>query len=386
MISEFEDASFELSFTRGCVGFIMITISQETSERIKVLNVICTAMVVAIHSRPNVELPLYSPSYLFQEFFSNGLSRVAVPMFFLISGILFFKDSTHALNHYPKKIRARIHSLVIPYLTCSLFVLALNFGIQTGVRSFPALGKVINGPTSGLLEKPAIDLLQIWLVSPLTAHLWFLRDLMFMALLAPIVLWLFQRLGLSLILLLFGLWFFQINVLPYLGDWRLIRIDSIFFFSIGAYLSSRKIELDTTFYQTLDRIGYPLLGSWLLLNFARILLNPDFDIANKFQFTALGLVLHQLSIVIGIGALIFISPKARNKTVLKLSVFSFFIYLFHTPLCWYISKLFYLLGARETLQFVLTIFTTLVTTCLTGMLLKTRMSSFYAVVAGGRGA
>ena len=364
----------------------MIAIAQETSERIKVLNVICTAMVVAIHCRPNVELPLYSTSYLLQEFFSNGISRVAVPMFFLISGILFFKDSTQSLNHYPKKIHSRIHSLVIPYLTCSLFVLILNFGIQAGVRSFPALGKIINGSSSGLLEKNAIDLLYIWLVSPLTAHLWFLRDLMFMALLAPIVLWLVQRLGLSFILLLFSLWFLQINILPNLGDWRLIRIDSMFFFAIGAYLSSKKIELNSKFYKTFDRFGYPLLCGWLSLNLARVLLNPDFDIANKFQFTPLGLVLHQLSIVVGMGALISVSSKLKHQTILKLSAFSFFIYLFHTPLCWYIGKFFYLLGARQTLQFILAILTTLAVTCLMGILLKTKMSSFYAVVAGGRGA
>ena len=364
----------------------MIVISQETSERIKVLNVICTVMVVAIHCRLNIELPLYSTSYLFQEFLSNGVSRVAVPMFFLMSGILFFKDSTQSLNHYPKKIRARIHSLVIPYLTCSLFVLVLNFFIQTCVKLFPSVGKIINGSTSGLLEKSAIDLLYIWLVAPLTAHLWFLRDLMLMALLAPIVLWLTQLLGLFLILLLFSLWFLQINVLPTLGDWRLIRIDSIFFFAIGAYLTSRKIELDSTFYKSLDRLGYPLLCSWLSLNLARILLNPDFDIANKLQFAPLGLVLHQLSVVVGIGALIFISSKLKHQTILKLSAFSFFIYLFHTPLCWYIGKVFYLLGARETLQFVLTIPATLAVTCLAGLLLKTKMSSFYAVVAGGRGA
>lgn len=172
----------------------MITISQETSERIKVLSVICTVMVVTIHCRLNIELPLYSPFYLFQECLSNGISRVAVPTF-LISGILFFKDATHVIKHYPKKIHARIRSLVIPYLVCSLFVLVLNLGIQMCVHSIPALGRIINGSTNNLLDKQAIDLLYIWLVTPLTAHLWFLRDLMVMALLAPIVLWLVRRLG-----------------------------------------------------------------------------------------------------------------------------------------------------------------------------------------------
>ena len=364
----------------------MIFISQETSERIKILNVICMVMVVAIHCRPNVELPIYSAPYLFQEFFSNGISRVAVPMFFLLSGILFFKGYIQSLNHYKKKIYARLNSLVIPYLICSLFVLTINFFIQACVKFFPMLGKIINGSTSGLLEMSAIDLIHIWLVTPLTAHLWFLRDLMFMALLSPILLWLVRRLGLPLMLILFILWFLQINVSPYLGDWRLIRIDSIFFFSIGAYLTSRKIELNSTFYDKLARFGYLLLCSWFLLNFARILVDPDFDIANKFQFTFLGLFLHQVSIIVGIGALIFISQKFKSKIILELSAFSFFVYLFHTPLCWYVGKFFHLLGARVTMQFILTIPSTLVVTCLAGILLKTRMPSLYAFVSGGRGA
>ena len=47
-------------------------------------------------------------------FFSNSITRFAVPMFFLMSGITFFKGYNN--KKYPSKIKARLFTLVIPYL------------------------------------------------------------------------------------------------------------------------------------------------------------------------------------------------------------------------------------------------------------------------------
>lgn len=47
--------------------------------------------------------------------FVRLVCRVAVPAFFLLSGMLFFKDY-EGLNSYKRKIHSRFHSLVIPYL------------------------------------------------------------------------------------------------------------------------------------------------------------------------------------------------------------------------------------------------------------------------------
>ena len=47
-------------------------------------------------------------------FFSDSITRFAVPMFFMLSGLSFFKGYSN--DKYPKKIKSRIFSLVIPYL------------------------------------------------------------------------------------------------------------------------------------------------------------------------------------------------------------------------------------------------------------------------------
>ena len=47
-------------------------------------------------------------------FFANSITRFAVPMFFMLSGISFFKG--YKSKQYPAKIKSRLYTLVIPYL------------------------------------------------------------------------------------------------------------------------------------------------------------------------------------------------------------------------------------------------------------------------------
>ena len=53
-------------------------------------------------------------NHKFSFFFSRSITRYAVPMFFMLSGISFFKGYNN--EKYLTKIKSRIHTLVIPYL------------------------------------------------------------------------------------------------------------------------------------------------------------------------------------------------------------------------------------------------------------------------------
>lgn len=49
--------------------------------------------------------------------FSHVLTHIAVPIFFMISGFLFFlRTPKLTLNIYKNKIKKRLHTLLIPYL------------------------------------------------------------------------------------------------------------------------------------------------------------------------------------------------------------------------------------------------------------------------------
>lgn len=52
--------------------------------------------------------------------FSQVVSRVCVPLFFFISGLLFFKGANFSWNIYVHKIRRRISTLLVPYLIWNL--------------------------------------------------------------------------------------------------------------------------------------------------------------------------------------------------------------------------------------------------------------------------
>lgn len=51
---------------------------------------------------------------------SNVIGRLSVPMFFLISGFLFFREGTLTHIGYTAKLYSRLHTLLIPYLLWNL--------------------------------------------------------------------------------------------------------------------------------------------------------------------------------------------------------------------------------------------------------------------------
>lgn len=57
------------------------------------------------------------PTYdLVYHVVSNELARIAVPLFFFISGFLFFYHSDFSKEIYRKKLKKRIRTLLIPYM------------------------------------------------------------------------------------------------------------------------------------------------------------------------------------------------------------------------------------------------------------------------------
>ena len=73
------------------------------SYKLKVLSLIAIIFVVFIHA--NINIPdstnfLYENSAFLQYFISQGITRTAVPMFFIISGYLYFISFDGTLNTY----------------------------------------------------------------------------------------------------------------------------------------------------------------------------------------------------------------------------------------------------------------------------------------------
>lgn len=91
---------------------------------------ILALFIVAIHNNTVVLFSAMDsrPDLIFiTEFFNNlfslTITRVAVPLFFVLSGVCFFRD--HEKGMYVKKIKSRIRTLFVPYLFWNGFLMAV---------------------------------------------------------------------------------------------------------------------------------------------------------------------------------------------------------------------------------------------------------------------
>lgn len=81
--------------------------------------------------------------YFVINFFSDVLPRVGVPLFFLISGFLFFYRKEFNTTIYKKKISNRMVTLVLPYFLWNLVAILITLFHQLPFLSsvFPNAGK-----------------------------------------------------------------------------------------------------------------------------------------------------------------------------------------------------------------------------------------------------
>ncbi len=100
-----------------------------TSDKIANLSWFCSILVVFIHAGTYAfNLPgaqtatIYGKnvSTFVQMFFCEGICRIAVPLFFLFSGYLFFQNFEFTGSCILTKFKRRVFSLLIPYLFWSL--------------------------------------------------------------------------------------------------------------------------------------------------------------------------------------------------------------------------------------------------------------------------
>lgn len=79
----------------------------EVSNKIKNLSFLCSLAVVAIHCG-------WDEDSLMKSFFCEGVARIAVPFFFVVSGY-FLARHIGEDGWYKQELRKRVASLLIPY-------------------------------------------------------------------------------------------------------------------------------------------------------------------------------------------------------------------------------------------------------------------------------
>lgn len=154
---------------------------------ISLLKLVLILGVAAIHSNVCTGLePTQADSagYYLVNFFSDRLTMVCVPCFFIISGYLFFSNVTgFRAEVYWHKLKRRASTLLVPYLIWNLVGLAVTL-IKIYLLDFPSHGLVTDSHVNvwKLLEG-------FWVYNdghPYAFAFWFIRNLMVCVILAPL--------------------------------------------------------------------------------------------------------------------------------------------------------------------------------------------------------
>lgn len=193
-------------------------------------------MVVFIHAQFSItnnpsDVSLYG---VVSHFFTLAISQVAVPLFFFISGCLYFRDyKEYTVALYVQKQKRRIKTLVVPFITWNTFFWLL---FSLFILVAPAL---VNGGIPSIAHVTVKDVVWVYWGNstggPIDFPLWFIRDLITVTILSPLIYYgvMKYRVGVIAMLILTCLWVFSIP-LSFLGNNMCM---CLFFFSLGGYLN-----------------------------------------------------------------------------------------------------------------------------------------------------
>ena len=291
------------------------------SIKLNVISFFSMVMVVFLHSynvvvnlnTQNIELNRGYSSF-FQDFFSQGITRIAVPLFFLISGYLFFLNIKGAPGEFISKFKKRLKTIVLPYLFWSVWGLLLFFILQT-------LPQSKNFFTNELIRDYSVrELLATIFLDPSPYQLWFIRDLIVLIFLSPILYYLIRSIKYATLLVFLFAWLGNFNFIVFSNE-------SLLFFGIGAFLG---IENKNLFQIGLSAKAWIYIYLWIAMVLSKTIL-----VYLEFQNTLLITVLHKSGILIGILAIWSLYDNLfKNKDFTKHKIhcifsFSFFLFVFH---------------------------------------------------------
>lgn len=283
--------------------------SQYLSSKITILNTILILMVVFIHSAYE-EADEYIIASWIQRFIGQGVCRIANCMFFLISGYLLVRSVTSIKSLFFKQHR-RIRTLVIPYVLWNI-IFILWYVI---LNEIPIISSHINNSIiASFKDKNLIDTISIIFFKPAAFQLWFLRDLIFMTIISPIIYLLTKfNVYISILLCLLCICIYS---------W-------ITYFWIGMIIAVSNIDIE----KRVKTVPYVIFSSILFL-FSCIII-ASFNI--EYTHTAIRYMMFICNLM-GIYSIWRIYDAITNYNVYLdrgiwkyICGFSFFIYCFHEP-------------------------------------------------------
>lgn len=364
-------------------------------KNLKIANLqfLLSIMIVLIHSitifinLPGKELQyIYGPniSTFIQIFIGDGIARIAVPMFFIFSGYLYFRNFHGTINEYVYKNKKRIFSLIIPYLFWSSFTF-FSFYLAQKIPYFAPFFSTRNGNELNL----EVILKEIILDS-YNSPLWYCRYLIIFSLFSIILYYIIKKIPIIVLIVTFWDWFvgFSINT-----SWR---ADAVFFYCLGAFIgihfeSIKKITGDQNKKQNWI-ITVVSMVTWTILLLIRsiyycyqnpsMMLNGTYDSLISFS--------GKFGIIAGLIAVwkIYDYFVIYDSNEWSVSEYSFLIFVCHHPVVNIVKKIMMkVLGVTEMTSLITYFVSSGITICLIimiGRLIKSKMKPLWKLITGGR--
>lgn len=251
--------------------------------------------------------------------FSLWLGETGVPGFFFISGFLFFLSK----KTYSQKLVTRLHTLLIPYLIWNFLLLALY--VAAFIIGYP---QDING--RNISDFTIIDYLRLFWdrgsydngnFVPLLCPLWYIRNLLIMSLLSPIIYYIIRYRREVFLIVVTAWWLMSYH--------NAFIPQTILFFSLGAYFSILG-------FNPLKIAHNKKIVIWVLF---AIFAFGDI-ISHVIVATPVNLQIHRLSLILNIPALLLLADWCTRQGYISslLPNAAFMVFCVHYPIVVLIRK------------------------------------------------
>ena len=252
--------------------------------------------------------------------FALWLGETGVPSFFFISGYLFFLSK----KKYTEKIKTRIHTLLIPYVIWNSIILLLY--ILAYHVDFP---QEINGRS--LADYTAIDYIRLYWdrgefdngnFVPLLCPLWYIRNLMIMSILSPLLYYIIKYTREIFIFGVTAWWMMTYH--------NAFMPQTILFFCFGAYFSILNINP----IEVIIKHKTILIALFIVFAIGDILSHTTIA-------TPINLQVHRLSLMFNISALLLLGNYyVQYHNLNKLwSNSAFIVFCVHYPIVVLLRKI-----------------------------------------------
>ena len=303
------------------------SIPEDLSRKLTTVSFFSTCCIVLLHANPYTRAASQATGLVIY-FCSVIMTSFAVPMFFTISGYLIAKktDSGRSAGWYLSILEKRARTLLVPYLAwCTVYAVLfvpvkmlgnnlrgrpplMNTGLVPPLVSFDNLASVYG---LFLPEYPALGVL------------WYIRNLLLLCLLTPLLFPMMRRrwAGLLFLALVGALYLLFPTLYPFFQGPG-FNLQGFLFFSLGIYLANYPVQQDT--FRILRR-ALPFV--WLFLAVLTTWL---------FKYSRMGYDISMMSlsacVIVGVAAvwvLYDMIPAFRRLIGLRVSKDSFFLYAMH---------------------------------------------------------